>query len=200
MTGFTEMLQTNTEKYVSHVGNVAAALKELAGEMDIPLTLDVNAVAFSIYKSTKDSYGHAPQVTVKDAPKDAPKPAAKKPSAPSGQSEIIKLDKAGDEAYLHIQSVERTEGNFGPQVLFRGIRHGDNAKVMLYIGAQAVDRQFEFGGLDDDGVIGKTLRFFRKANPKGKAFWNIKLADVPAPTSNDFDAPPPPVEDDGFPF
>lgn len=194
--GFTEVLETNTEKYVAHVGRVASALKELSDEMAIPLTLDVNAVAFSIYKSSKDSYT-GPSKNASPAP--AGKSPAKKASGFSS-NEVIKLENAGDEVYLHITSVERTEGNFGPQVLFKGVRHGDNAKVMLYVGAQSVDRQFDFSGLNDDGVIGQTLHFFRKHNPKGKAFWNIKLADVPAPAGNDFTAPVAAQEDDGFPF
>ena len=200
MTGFTEVLETNTEKYVAHVGKVAVALKEIAEELGVPMTIDVNAVAFSIYKSSKDAFTqHAPQVTVKqDAP--APQKAAPKASGTSGNSEIVKLEKAGDETYIHIQSIERVEGNFGPQVLFKGVRQGDNAKVMLYIGSAAVDRQFEFAGLNDAGVVGKTLHFFRKANPKGKPFWNIKVANVPAPESNDFDAPPPPTDADQLPF
>lgn len=191
--GFTEVLETNTEKYVAHVGRVAAALKEVADEMAIPLTLDVNAVAFSIYKSSKDSFtGSARPV------------ATSSPSVRSGSPERareLKLENEHDEAYLDVTSCRKVEGKFGARYQFLGTLP-DGEEVVLYVGESPVERQCEYLGIQPSAFEGNAVQFSRAPNPKGKPFWNLKLVkkDGPKATPKKKTFEDPPATDDGFPF
>lgn len=198
MSGFSEALDTTTEKYLVHFGKTAGALKEICADIGIPLdAAGVNAVAFTTYKATKDAFGHQPVAAQQN------KPVMDKPATPSKASgekgRIIKLENAGDEAYIAVSSCEKAEGNFGPQYEFRGALQPSGEAVRLFIGAAAVERQFEFIGASAETVSGKILAFSRAPNPKGKPFWNIKVTNIPAgKPSNDFTAAP--KEDDSYPF
>lgn len=193
MTGFTEALDATTERYLTHFGKTAVALKAICDEAEIPLDASgVNAVAFTTYKATKDAY-HAP------APQKASGESAPPKAAPAGEKgRILKLENAGDEAYIEIASVDRAEGNFGPQYEFRGALQPSGENVRLFIGAAAVERQCQFLGIQAGDFAGKTVQFSRAPNPKGKPFWNIAVKGAmkgkKAAPSDDFGEPPAPAE------
>jgi hypothetical protein len=160
----------------------------------------VNAVAFTTYKATKDSLGHMPtKATPAPTTEAAPAPAR----ATGEKGRIIKLENAGDEAYIAIASCDKAEGNFGPQYEFRGALQPSDENVRLFIGAAAVERQLQFLGLQAEDVVGKTVQFSRAPNPKGKPFWNIAVKGAgkkAAPKKASFEDAPPPEDDGSFPF
>lgn len=194
MTGFTEALDLTTERYLSHFGKTAVALKAICDEAEIPLDASgVNAVAFTTYKATKDAY-HAP------APQKASgEPAPAKAAIATEKGRILKLENAGDEAYILLRVAKKVEGNFGPQYEFEGALQPSDENVRLFVGAAAVERQLDFLGIGAaDHLEGKTVQFSRAPNPKGKPFWNIAVKGAmkgKKTPSNDFGEAPPPSDD-----
>lgn len=199
MTGFSEQLDATSEKYLAHFAKTATGLKEICGEIGIPLDASgVNAVAFTTYKATKDAFGHMP---TKAAPAPDPTGSANQAKPSSGEKgRILKLENAGDEAYIAVAGVARVEGNFGPQYEFDGALQPSGETVRLFIGSAAVERQCEFLGMVPAGFVGQTVQFSRAPNPKGKPYWNIAVKKVAQKPSNDFTQPPRAQEDDSLPF
>ena len=193
MTGFREALDDTNEKYLAHFGRTAVALKGVCDEVGIPLDASgVNAVAFTTYKATKDAFGHMP---TKAAPSSAPAPQA----APSGEFRALKLENAGDEAFIAVSSVGRgRQGNFGAPYQFFGSLLPSGDAVMLEVGDKSVERQCEFLKIQASDLAGKTVQFSRAPNPKGKPFWNLKVVkgDVAKPAKSFQDAPDPAPSDD----
>lgn len=195
--GFTEALDATNEKYLAHFGKTAVALKAICEEAEIPLDASgVNAVAFTTYKATKDAFGHMPTKATEGG--EAAAKAA--PSKGGDKGRILKLENEGDEAYVQISECARVEGNFGPQYVFAGALQPSGEDIRLFIGSATVERQLEFIGLTAEATVGQVIHFSRARNPKGKPFWNLKVAKfAPKKATKSFeDAPEAP--DDGFPF
>jgi hypothetical protein len=87
---------------------------------------------------------------------------------------ILKLQEAGEEITLDLESVSIVEGNFGQQVKFDA-----NTGDCLYVPLSSVERQLDRCGVAEVAELtGKTIHFSRAASnkPGGKPFWNLDKA------------------------
>lgn len=72
---------------------------------------------------------------------------------------ILKLI-PGQKINLTVRSVERVEGNFGPQLMFTG-ETPDDSNATLYLNIGPAERQLDRIGLSAETVIGQTVEIAR---------------------------------------
>lgn len=88
----------------------------------------------------------------------------------------LALDHAGDEATFTVTSCKKVQTKFGDRMVFSGtLDDGLEVETPLMPDATAL-KQLSRLGLDEQTVVGETLRFSRAANPAGKPYWNIDAA------------------------
>lgn len=90
---------------------------------------------------------------------------------------------ANGPATMVVQSIEKTEGNFGPQYRFSGEDGTD-----VYISELAADRGLQRLNLTPETAVGRTLTLVQ-VKKDGKTYTNIELAGSPAAKAASAPAP-----------
>lgn len=109
------------------------------------------------------------------------------------QAQKLQLENAGDAETFTVSTCRTVATKFGTKLVFGGIDAAGEAVETPLIPDTTGIKQLDRLGLTPETCVGETLTFSRAANPSGKPYWNIDVAEPQAAPSRRMPAPQPEV-------